>query len=93
MTRDECLKAVSGAFNGAYAWATIGSWAITIEAVPERTLVMSAAWVAENIQPVGERARGMSADQLQAQVQSMGANQWTCDAKGNLFAMLRHNGQ
>lgn len=93
MTRDECMKIVSAAFNGVQVWAVVGFWDIKIETTPKRTLILSAGWVEKNIQPVGEPVMGITPNELQEKLETMTDNQWGREADGSLIAMLRHNGR
>lgn len=53
MTRDECLLAISNAFDGSQVWAVVGFWNIHIETEPKRELVLSNWFVSQNIDKDG----------------------------------------
>jgi hypothetical protein len=87
------MKAVSAAFDGAEVWAVDGFWDIKIATIPPKTLILSAGWVENNIQPVGSAPIGITPAELQANLKRMAATDWRREADGNLTALLRHDGR
>lgn len=84
MTRDECLSAVSTAFDGAFAWAKQGYWQIRIETTPLRTLVLSRDFVQKNI-----FENRMKAEEFQHLIQEIPFVRWSIDENGSLLYLWR----
>jgi hypothetical protein len=49
MTRDECLIAVSNAFNGVRAEAAVGFWNVRVSTMPAREVIFSSRFLDENV--------------------------------------------
>ena len=79
MTRDECLCAISNAFDGVEVWAVVGSWNIHIETKPRRELILSEFFVKKNIDN-----DGLSKDEFTEIIKSMKGD-WFKDKDGGLL--------
>lgn len=53
MTREECLMAISEAFNGVQVWAVVGFWNVHIETEPKKEIILSNWFVSQNIDKDG----------------------------------------
>lgn len=84
MTKDECLSAVSAAFNGAETWAVVSSWCIHVETAPKRELVLTQRFVENSLAD-----DGMTTTMLTQHITDLPENAWETNADGSKLLILR----
>lgn len=84
MTRDECLAAVSAAFNGAETWAVVSNWCIQVETQPKRELVLTQRFVESSVAD-----GGMTQEMLTQHIVNMPPSAWATNTDGSKLLVLR----
>lgn len=77
MRRDECLTAISEAFDGVKVEAVVGYWNVRINSDPPRQLVLMGSFVAKHI-----KAEGMTQAELRDQIKSIPDSMWAKQSDG-----------
>lgn len=83
MTRDECLKAISAAFDGVYVWMIPGFWNIHISTEPKREIMLSDTFTRNNIDQ-----EGISPDKLTNMIKSLDVGDWIETDDGVLIRIM-----
>ncbi len=80
MTRDECLGAISAAFDDVQVWAVVGFWNVNIETSPKRELSLTQLFVDQNIDK-----DGLLPEEFTEAIKSINENDWLKAKDGSLF--------
>lgn len=83
MKRDECLAAISEAFNGVKVEAVVGYWNVRIDSDPPRELLLMESFVAKHI-----KGNGMTRGELRDLIKTIPDSQWTKRSDGLLMFAL-----
>lgn len=83
MTRDECLIAVSNAFNGARAEAVVGFWNVRVSTTPAREVIITSRFLAENV-----FGGGMTPAELTSHIKAIPDTKWATQPDGLMILPL-----
>jgi hypothetical protein len=77
VTRDECLQAISEAFDGVKVEAIVGDWNVRVESVSVRQLLLTNTFVAKHVD-----GAGMTPEQLSATIKAIPHSGWVRNENG-----------
>jgi hypothetical protein len=83
MTRDDCLRAISNAFDGARAEAVVGFWNVRLSTSPAREVVITPHFLEKNV--VGS---GMTPDELTSHIKAIPDASWAKQPDGLMILPL-----
>lgn len=83
MTRDECLIAVSNAFDGARVQAVVGFWNMRVSTTPAREVIITPRFLEENV--LGGR---MTSDELTDYIKAIPDTKWATQDDGLMILPL-----
>ena len=83
MTRDECLIAVSNAFDGALAEARVGFWNVRVSTKPAREVIITSRFLEENV--LGGR---MTPAELTGYIKAIPDTRWATQPDGLMMLPL-----
>jgi len=83
MTRDECLIAVSNAFDGTRAEAVIGFWNVRLSTTPGREVIFTPHFLNENV--LGGR---MTPEELTSYIKAIPDTRWATQPDGLMILPL-----
>lgn len=83
MTRDECLIAVSNAFEGARAEASVGFWNVRVSTTPAREVIITSRFLDENV--LGGR---MTPAELTDYIKAIPDTRWATQPDGLMMLPL-----
>lgn len=83
MTKDECLMAVSDAFDGARAEAVVGFWNVRVSTTPAREVIFTSRFLNENV--LGGR---MTPAELTDYIKAIPDTRWATQPDGLMMLPL-----
>lgn len=83
MTRDECLIAVSNAFDGTRAEAVVGFWNVRVSTMPPREVIFTPRFLNENV--LGGR---MTPAELTSYIKAIPDSRWAMQPDGLMMLPL-----
>lgn len=83
MTRDECLGAISAAFDGVLAEAVVGYWNVRVLSTPAREVVLTSAFLERNVFGLG-----MTQDELTSHIKAIPDTRWARQSDGLMILAL-----
>ena len=84
MTRDECLGAISAAYNDVFVEAVVGYWDVHITTRPARHIVLTNPFLQNNVVN-----GGMSPAELTAHIKGITDSSWAKYDNGTLLLVLQ----
>lgn len=83
MTRDECLCAISDAFNGVRVEAVVGYWNVHVSTTPAREVIITQSFLEKNV-----HGGGMTKEELTNHIKSIPNSRWAKREDGLMILPL-----